>query len=114
MGRMCCGTQEEWDKYKSGHPDMYIPIPATVYVNRKTVCLVTSKELADWLHGETNTIPIDTGGNSSMNKSSNLFTNEELIDYYRRNPIDFTKDILGVKLRWYQELYLRLLYKVRR
>ena len=43
-----------------------------------------------------------------MDKKTVLFTKQELIDYYRRNPVDFAKDILGIKLYWYQELWIRL------
>lgn len=98
-----CGTPEQWEKYKENYPDMYVPIPATVYVNPQEVCLVTSKEWADWLHRETDKMPVVV-----MDKQTVLFTKQELIDYYRRNPVDFAKDILGIKLYWYQELWIRL------
>lgn len=52
-----CGTQEEWDRYKYQYTDMCQVIPGTLYVNKEGICLVTSREWADWLHGKREDMP---------------------------------------------------------
>lgn len=54
---MMCGTAEEWEAKKHMYPDMLEPIPAKVYVTRRIVCLVTSREWADYLQGKSDIIP---------------------------------------------------------
>ena len=35
---------------------------------------------------------------------------EEIIKYYRENPIEFIEDIHGVKLDWYQKILFKYWY----
>lgn len=60
-----CGTPEQWEKYKENYPDMYVPIPATIYVSQSGCCLVTSQEWVDWLQRKTDVMPTNIGGSSN-------------------------------------------------
>lgn len=38
-------------------------------------------------------------------------THSEMILYYRKNPDRFIDDFIGVNLRWYQKMILKLIMK---
>lgn len=40
------------------------------------------------------------------------FIHQDRIDYYKRNPYKFCEEMLGIKLKWYQELYIKLYMKL--
>lgn len=38
-------------------------------------------------------------------------TYQNLIDYYKKNPYKYCEDVLGIKIKWYQKLYLKLMLR---
>lgn len=46
------------------------------------------------------------------NSSSNVVVNMNFnIEYYQRHPYEFLEDYFGIKLRWYQKIYIKLIAK---
>lgn len=57
-----CGTQESWERYQSSYPDAAQVIPATIYINKCGIFLITSKEWVDWLLGNRENRPDEDAG----------------------------------------------------
>lgn len=54
-----CGTEEDFEKFKGqgNYTDMHEVTLVRVYINDKGVCIVTSKEWADWMQNITTAVP---------------------------------------------------------
>lgn len=43
------------------------------------------------------------------NYSFREMTYINLINYYKKNPHKYLEDVLGIKIKWYQKIYLKIM-----